>query len=111
MIRARPTGGLTAIVDEVAVHEALSYAKGNQFQAAALLGMSRTTLRAKLRGMGLSIQKQVVHHARARVSMALQQSERPIIADSFLRPVRQSAPQLRCPLGPLPRSFSVNRVT
>jgi DNA-binding NtrC family response regulator len=50
---------LTALVDEAAVQEALNCAKGNQLQAAALLGISRTTLRAKLRAMGLSVSKHV----------------------------------------------------
>lgn len=50
---------ITAVVDEVVVQEALAYANGNQLQAAALLGISRTTLRAKLRSMGLTVQKQV----------------------------------------------------
>jgi two-component system nitrogen regulation response regulator GlnG len=51
---------MSAIVDGITVQEALSYAKGNQLQAAALLGISRTTLRAKLRGLGLSIEKQLL---------------------------------------------------
>jgi two-component system nitrogen regulation response regulator GlnG len=51
---------MAAIVDGIAIQEALSYAKGNQLQAAALLGISRTTLRAKLRGLGLSIEKQLL---------------------------------------------------
>jgi DNA-binding NtrC family response regulator len=50
---------LTALVDEAAVQEALNCARGNQLQAAALLGISRTTLRAKLRAMGLSVAKHV----------------------------------------------------
>jgi DNA-binding NtrC family response regulator len=48
---------LTALVDEAAVQVALNCARGNQLQAAALLGISRTTLRAKLRAMGLSVAK------------------------------------------------------
>ncbi len=48
---------IISMVDEVVLQEALGYAKGNQLQAAALLGISRTTLRAKLRSMGLSIEK------------------------------------------------------
>jgi two-component system nitrogen regulation response regulator GlnG len=50
---------VSAMVDEVVVQEALAYANGNQLQAAALLGISRTTLRAKLRSMGLTVQKHV----------------------------------------------------
>jgi DNA-binding NtrC family response regulator len=51
---------LAAKVDGIAIQEALNYAKGNQLQAAALLGISRTTLRAKLRGLGLSVEKQLL---------------------------------------------------
>lgn len=50
---------LTAAVDSVALDATLRYAKGNQLHAAALLGMSRTTLRAKLRSLGLTIEKQL----------------------------------------------------
>ncbi len=50
---------LATAVDSVAIQEALRYAKGNQLHAAALLGISRTTLRAKLRSLGLSIEKQL----------------------------------------------------
>ncbi len=50
---------ISALVDEVVVQESLAYANGNQLQAAALLGISRTTLRAKLRSMGLTVQKQI----------------------------------------------------
>ena len=50
---------LSSAVDNVVLDVALRYAKGNQLQAAALLGISRTTLRAKLRGLGLSVEKQL----------------------------------------------------
>lgn len=49
----------TSVVDSVVVREALSQARGNQLHAAALLGISRTTLRAKLRSLGLSVEKQL----------------------------------------------------
>jgi two-component system nitrogen regulation response regulator GlnG len=32
--------------------------KGNQVQASELLGISRTTLRAKLRALGMAVEKQ-----------------------------------------------------
>ena len=47
------------VVDSVVVHEALRLARGNQLHAAALMGISRTTLRAKLRSLGLSVEKQL----------------------------------------------------
>ena len=50
---------LSTAVDKVVLDVALRYAKGNQLQAAALLGISRTTLRAKLRGLGRSVEKQL----------------------------------------------------
>jgi two-component system nitrogen regulation response regulator GlnG len=50
---------LSAVVDNVVLDVALRYAKGNQLQAAALLGISRTTLRAKLRSLGRTIEKQL----------------------------------------------------
>ncbi len=50
---------LANAVDRIAIHEALRHAKGNQLQAAAMLGISRTTLRAKLRSLGLSVEKQL----------------------------------------------------
>jgi DNA-binding NtrC family response regulator len=49
---------VTESVDGVILHEALRFAKGNQLHAAALLGISRTTLRAKLRNLGLSAEKE-----------------------------------------------------
>ena len=39
---------------------ALRYTKGNQLHAALLLGISRTTLRAKLRSLGFSVEKQLL---------------------------------------------------
>jgi len=50
---------LVSDVDKVVLDEALRYANGNQLHAAALLGISRTTLRAKLRSLGLSVEKQL----------------------------------------------------
>jgi DNA-binding protein Fis len=38
----------------------LRHVKGNQVQASELLGISRTTLRAKLRQLGLAIEKQLL---------------------------------------------------
>lgn len=50
---------LSATFDNVVLDVAMRYAKGNQLQAAALLGISRTTLRAKLRSLGLTVEKQL----------------------------------------------------
>ena len=47
-------------VDRVVVDIALQHTGGNQVLASQLLGMSRNTLRAKLRTLGLSLQKQLL---------------------------------------------------
>ncbi len=47
-------------VDRVILDIALQHTRGNQVLASQLLGMSRNTLRAKLRTLGLSLQKQLL---------------------------------------------------
>jgi two-component system nitrogen regulation response regulator GlnG len=47
-------------VDRVVIETVLRHAKGNQVVASELLGISRTTLRAKLRSLGLAIEKQLL---------------------------------------------------
>ncbi len=47
------------VVDRVVLEATLRYTKGNQVQASELLGISRTTLRAKLRSLGLTVEKQI----------------------------------------------------
>jgi two-component system nitrogen regulation response regulator GlnG len=51
---------VTAAVDRAVLETVLRYVKGNQMQASELLGISRTTLRAKMRSLGLAIEKQLL---------------------------------------------------
>ena len=47
-------------VDRVLLDVVLRHVRGNQVQASELLGISRTTLRAKLRALGLTVEKHLL---------------------------------------------------
>jgi two-component system nitrogen regulation response regulator GlnG len=49
-----------AAVDRAVIETVLRHARGNQLRASEILGISRTTLRAKLRALGLAIEKQLL---------------------------------------------------
>ncbi len=50
---------ITLAVDRIVIEVMLRRTKGNQVLASELLGISRTTLRAKLRSLGLAVEKQL----------------------------------------------------
>ncbi len=51
---------VSGAVDRVVIEAVLRHFKGNQVQASEALGISRTTLRSKLRSLGLAVSKQLL---------------------------------------------------
>jgi nitrogen regulation protein NR(I) len=51
---------VTAAVDRLVLETVLRHVKGSQVHASEVLGISRTTLRAKMRSLGLAIEKQLL---------------------------------------------------
>jgi DNA-binding protein Fis len=51
---------VSAAVDRVVLDAVMQYVGGNQVQASGRLGISRTTLRAKLRSLGMPIEKRLL---------------------------------------------------
>ena len=46
-------------VDRIVIETVLRHVRGNQVAASQLLGISRTTLRSKMKALGLAVEKQV----------------------------------------------------
>jgi two-component system nitrogen regulation response regulator GlnG len=53
-------------VDRVVLDTALRHSRGSQVKASELLGIARTTLRAKLRALGMAIEKQLLSEQEAK---------------------------------------------
>jgi DNA-binding protein Fis len=50
---------VSVAVERIVIEAVLRHVRGNQVAASQLLGISRTTLRSKMKALGLTIEKQV----------------------------------------------------
>ena len=50
---------VNAAVERIVIEAVLRHVHGNQVAASQLLGISRTTLRSKMKSLGLTIEKQI----------------------------------------------------